>query len=167
MITKAALILSLALSLADGCGAGSRPGSDKGGDNNPSTGECEITFSETVNGKFHKYPELVEGTNFIYGKVLVTCAIPPKTHRIELHLQTRKPGAGNDWRQRQFGESNSIPNPKGYAIAQASCDPGTDAYWRLYVHITGSGVTEAGGQRSNFDVEDYSEERLIRCPKKK
>jgi hypothetical protein len=163
MVGKIALVVVLALSLQDGCEPG-RSGSDRGGDNDPTTGACEISYEETVGGRYHRYPELVEGSRFVFGKVIVRCERSPQTHYIQFHLQTRRIGDGQGWRQVKYNESRHVPSPVEAVSHQADCDPGRKAFWRIYVKITGTGVMREGRAPESFEVEDYSAERLIACP---
>jgi hypothetical protein len=166
VIGKVAVVVVLALSLQDGCGSVG-PGSDAGGDSNPRTGECEINYAETVGGTRFSYPFFTRGSQgerIIVAKVIVRCGQPPETHHLVFELQRRRTGAGERWRQVKFRETSEIPRPVVTIYDQGHCDAGVTEIWRIYVKVTGTGVTESG-ERVPFEVEDYSEEKLIECPR--
>ncbi len=116
MVAKA-LLLTLAPLVMAGltqCGDSSG-GTNTGGDNNPFTGVCEVAFEETVGGVQHRYPELVQGTRFVFGKAIFTCDVPPVSHDATFELQTRRPGAGQQWRQVKYAESVACAATEGGA----------------------------------------------------
>src|SRR5262245_52290303 len=104
------------------CGESS--GANTGGDNDPFTGVCTVAFDETVGGVQHRYPELVQGTRFVYGKAIFTCDEPPQSHDATFELQTRRLGAGQQWRQVKYADSSHVPRPKEVLVGQATCDAG-------------------------------------------
>jgi hypothetical protein len=136
-MNAATLLLAVALIPAQ-CGAPS--GRSVGGDNNPLTGECTIEFEETVGGVHHRYPYLANADlRLVFGKVILTCeGHRPQTHHATAFLETRRLGAGAEWRSRYDISSADVPSPKVTLFLKASCDRGTVAYWRVHVNITGS-----------------------------
>lgn len=139
-------------------------GKDVGGDNNPATGDCSITYEETVGGEHHRYPYLINAEQrLMAGKVLFTCTRPPTSHRATAWLETRRTGAGQQWRSVYDDSMARIPNPKDSIFLRGHCDRGTVAYWRIKVKLTGSG-TDPQGRATNFEVEDFSREVRVDCP---
>jgi hypothetical protein len=106
VVTKALLLTLAPLAMAGLTQCGPSSGSDAGGDNNPITGVCAVAFEETVGGVQHRYPELVQGTRFVFGKAIFTCDVPPESHAATFELQTRRLGAGQPRRQVQYAESS-------------------------------------------------------------
>jgi hypothetical protein len=124
------------------------------------SGNCEYSFEETtVDGVHHRYPELnLPERRFVAGKVLFTCVGRlPKSHHAVATLQTRRSGAGQDWRNVRREEMRRIPNPKDSLFMPGHCDPHTVAYWRIELRI--DVVTDRPST-----VEDHSAERRIECP---
>ena len=145
------------LLVANQCGYG---GGDRGGDGNPATGACEYSFEETtVDGVHHRYPYLyLPSERAVYGKVLFFCQRPPLSHHAVAELQTRRSGAGQDWRTVRREEMWRLPNPRDSLFLPGHCDPRTVAHWRIHLKIDGRTRDFA------IDVDDYSAENRIECP---
>jgi hypothetical protein len=135
-----------------------------GGDNNPATGACLIEFEETVAGEHHRYPYLASAElRLVIGKAIMTCERPPASQHATADLETRKPGAGQEWRSRYQISSARVPRPKEALFVKASCDRGTVAYWRVHLRITGT-LVQADGRSDHFDEDAASRETRIECP---
>ena len=159
---KAVALLAAALIPAQ-CGA-VPPGEDVGGDGNPSTGFCEISYEETAGGVRHRYPLLLDPSlRLIAGKVIFTCDRAPKSHHASGVLQTRWSGAGQPWRDVDRQESSRIPRPKDSLFLRGHCDPRTVAYWRVLVTVEGAGP-DVNGKPNPFKAEDQSPNHRIECP---
>jgi hypothetical protein len=123
------------------------------------SGNCEYSFEETVSGVHYRYPVLfVPSERAVYGKVLFVCeGRLPKSHHAVATLQTRRPGAGQDWRNVRREEMWRIPSPKDSLFMPGHCDARTVAYWRIELKI--DVVTDHPST-----VEDHSAENRIECP---
>jgi hypothetical protein len=165
VVTKALSLTLVPLTLAGMTQCGPSSGTNTGGDDNPFTGVCEVAFRETVGGAQHRYPELVHGTRFVFAKAIFTCDVPPESHDAVFELQTRRPGAGQAWRQVKYRTSSHVPRPKEAISDQGTCDAGVTAYWRIHVRVTGRGP-KRGGESLPYTAEEFSREVAIDCPKK-
>jgi hypothetical protein len=155
MIDKTLLIVSLALSLAEGCQEGGGSGAGN---------VCDI--------RVNVHPHYVansdgKGRGQIEAAVKAWCDKPPTEHRLVVRLE-KEASDGRTWYQvGQEKVDNTIPTSAGIVVRVATdC---VDGIWRVYATAEGRGpdpVRPGADKVFKFPLpEDERMAREIRCPK--